>query len=283
MRASGGIGARRRTAKLGELIVLTAAALGVQAASGLAQSSTHDPCGGDKALLAILDRPTVGDSACVVPNGNLVLELGAKRGKSHDGNRGFSLPEAEFRFGVPADNELVFLPSNYLHQSGSDTAIAGSGPTVVGIKHELGYTDKWLGAVESLITLPSGSAAFGSAGAGVAFNGIVSYNPTSDTGLSMMFGVSNQTLPRQGGGGRYTSFNPDVVATWAPADRWQLYVEVYGQSRTSPSEGMGWNADCGLQYLVTPNVEVDLSVGFKLAGKLGDFRNYVGVGLGLKY
>ena len=46
---------------------------------------------------------------------------------------------------------------------------------------------------------------------------------------------------------------------------------------------MGWNADGGLQYLVTPNVEVDLSVGFKLAGKLGDYRNYVGLGLGVKY
>lgn len=184
--------ARLRIAKTGAkvLAVLMGVALGLQLTSAAAQSPTDDPCSGSKALLAILDRPTVGDSACVVPNGNVVLELGAKRGKAQDSGRGFSLPEAEFRFGMPADNELVFLPPNYLHQSGPGTTIDGSGPAVVGIKHELGYTDKWLGAVESLVTLPSGSPAFGSAGAGVAFNGIVSYSPTSNTGLSMMLGVS---------------------------------------------------------------------------------------------
>ena len=46
---------------------------------------------------------------------------------------------------------------------------------------------------------------------------------------------------------------------------------------------MGWNADGGVQYLVTPNVEVDLSVGFSLAGTLGEFRNYVSLGMGFKY
>ena len=264
-------------------LALLTAALVLQSAAVKAQSPTQDPCAGPLAFLAIVDRPTVADSACVVPDGNVVLELGAQRSKNRDGSRGFNLPEAELRFGIPGNNELVALPPNYAHQAGGGLSASGAGSTVVGVKHELGYTAKWLGAVESLVTLPSGNAAFGSAGTGVAFNGIVSYSPTSNTGLSMMLGVSTQTLSHNNGGGRYTSINPDFVATWAPADRWQLYAEIYGQSRTSPSQGMGWNADGGLQYLVTPDVEVDVEFGFKLTGKLGDFRNYVGIGLGLRF
>jgi hypothetical protein len=235
------------------------------------------------ALLAILDRPTVGDSACVVPDKNVVLELGAQHATNRDGSHGFNLPEAEIRVGIPGDNELVLLPPNYTWQSGAGPARSGPGAAVVGIKHELGYTANWLGAVESLVTLPTGNADFGSAGTGVAFNGIVSYSPTSNTGLSMMLGVSSQTLSPNAGGGRYASVNPDFVATWAPADKWQIYAEAYGQSSTGPNQGMGWNADGGVQYLLTPDVEIDTEIGFRLSGNLGGFRNYVGIGVGLKY
>jgi Putative MetA-pathway of phenol degradation len=248
-----------------------------------AQSPADDPCGGPSALLSILDRPTVGDSSCVVPDKQVVLEFGAQRSSNRDGSHGFNVPEAEFRFGIPGNNELVLLPSNYTRQAGSGAVISGPGATVVGIKHELGYTANWLGAVESLVTLPSGNAFFGSAGAGVAVNGIVTYSPTSTTGLAMMLGVSSQTLSPHDGGGRYASVNPDFVATWSPRERVQLYAEVYGQSRTGPDQGSGWNADGGVQYLLTPSVEVDAEIGFRLAGLLGGFRNYVGLGLGVKY
>lgn len=133
------------------------------------------------------------------------------------------------------------------------------------------------------MTLPSGNATYGSRGTGVAVNGIVNYTPTDNTSLAMMMGVSSQTLARASGGARYASVNPDFVATWAPLKRVQLYAEVYGQSRASPNDSWGWNADGGIQYLVTPNVEIDSEVGYRLAGDLGGFQRYVGVGLGLKY
>lgn len=243
---------------------------------------TEDPCGGPSSLLAILDRPTVGDSACVVPEKQAVLELGGQWSKFRDGSRGFNLPEAEIRFGIPGNNELVLLPPNYAWQSGGGMVTSGESATVLGLKHELGFTGKWLGAVESLVTVPSGSAAFGSGG-GAAFNGIVNYSPTDSTSLAMMFGVATQTLPSLAGGGRYTSLNPDFVGTWAPTEGLQLYGEVYGQSSTGPGQGTGWNADGGVQYLLTPSVEVDVEAGLRLAGNLGGFTRYVGVGLGLKY
>ncbi|MHB1321048.1 MAG: hypothetical protein ACYCY0_05740, partial [Acidithiobacillus ferrivorans] len=47
--------------------------MGIQAVS--ADAATQNPCTGPSALLALLDRPTVSDSACVVQYGKAVLEL----------------------------------------------------------------------------------------------------------------------------------------------------------------------------------------------------------------
>ena len=43
------------------------------------QLGVSDPCAGPSSLLALLDRPTVGDSACVVKPGDAVLETGWAR------------------------------------------------------------------------------------------------------------------------------------------------------------------------------------------------------------
>lgn len=272
--------AKRRSRLLIPVFLATVPFCGL---SAKAQTATDDPCGGASPLLAIIDRPTVGDSACVVPERRVVLELGGQWTKFRDGSHGFNLPEAEFRLGIPGNNEVVLLPPNYARQSGGGLVTSGESATVLGFKHELGYTGKWLGAVETLVTLPSGSAAFGSRGGGVAFNGIVNYSPTDNTSLSMMLGVASQTLPPLAGGGRYTSLNPDFVGTWAATEGLQLYGEIYGQSSTGPGQGAGWNADGGVQYLLTPSVEVDIEGGLRLAGNLGGFSRYVGVGLGLLY
>lgn len=277
-------GASIFTVLIPTVAVIHSANVQAQSTTELTTKSTiDDPCGGTSSLLAILDRPTVGDSACVVPEKNVVLELGIQRVRYRDGSSGINFPEAQFRFGMAGNNELVLLLPNYTRQTSGDVVTSGPGATVVGIKHGLGYTGKWLGAVESLVTIASGNSTFGSRGTGVAFNGIVSYSPTDDTSLSVMLGVTSQTLPRLAGGSRYTSVNPDFVGTWAMTERLQLYGEIYGQSRTGPGQGAGWNADGGVQYLFTPNVEVDVEVGSRLAGNLGGFSHYVGIGLGVKY
>jgi len=159
---------RRRRAKRRACVFAGAliAAAPIYSTNARAQAETEDPCGGPSALLAIMDRPTVSDSACVVPEKQVVLELGGQWTRFRDGTHGFNLPEAEFRAGIPGNNELVFLPPNYNRQTGAGMAASGPSAAVVGVKHELGYTGKWLGAVESLVTLPSGSAAFGSSIAG---------------------------------------------------------------------------------------------------------------------
>ncbi len=270
------------------LMVLVIAAT-APACWSVARAGAPPPqCSGPSALLSVLDRPTVGDSSCVVPEGMTVIEAGATAGNIYGtpGGQIDTLPNLELRWGLPGNSEFVWLPPDYQYQSlnagpqGAAQTIQGFGPTTIGIKHSLGYTEHWQWTAEALATLPSGDNTFGSHGVGGALNGIVSYG-NGPIGVSLMLGVTSQTEPTAVGGQRFQSVNPDLVVTWAATSRLQFYGEVYGQ--TSSGYGLGWGSDFdgGLQYLVDPDFEVDLEEGVRLQGQLGGFSSYTGVGLGL--
>ncbi len=173
------------------------------------ETEVPDPCSGPSALLAILDRPTVSTSPCAVPRGQFMLEMGFQRSKPRDpvGGTIDNYPQAEVRIGLPGRNEFTLIPPSYNRQRTSDStaeAVSGYSALTLGLKHELGYTRQWLGAVQALFTLPSGSSAYGSQDLGVAFNGIVAYALSEQVGLTLQIGISSQTDPELAGGGRFT-------------------------------------------------------------------------------
>lgn len=241
-----------------------------------------DPCAGDNALLNIIDRPSTADSACVVPFKKMVLELGYqyKTLISPSGQQQ-NFPETEFRLGLPANNELSILLPNYLQQSLSPHA--GFSAATLGIKHEIGYNQHWLGTVEALLTPPSGSRAFGSHGLGATVNGIVSYTVNPQLNFTLMFGVSSETQSSHDGGQRFTSVNPDLIVTYSLTQHMDIYGEVYGQSKTAPNQGSGFNVDGGLLYLVLPHFLVDIEAGQRISGHLTGFNHYVGAGMGILF
>lgn len=250
-----------------------------------------DPCAGPSALLAILDRPTVSTSPCAVPRGQYLLEMGFQRAKPRDTVSGTmdTYPQAEVRIGLPGRNEFTLIPPSYNRQltrnvSDSTTEdVSGYSALTIGLKHELGYTRQWLGAVQVLFTLPSGSSAFGSEGLGVALNGILAYTLSEQVGLTLQVGITSQTDPELAGGERFTSLASNLVVTWQPKERLQFYGEIYGQSSTGPGKGAGYNADGGIQYLITPCWEMDLEGGVRLVGDLGGLSHYFGVGMGFRF
>lgn len=253
-------------------------------------AGVQNPCAGPGALFALIDRPTVGDSPCAVPDGQALVEAGMARYVPQEAS-GYSLgyPQLELRFGLPDDNELVLLPPNVNRvvmplPSGGQQTIAGGSASVVGLKHEIGYNAQWLWAGEMLVTLPSGSPDFGSAATGYALNGIVSDSLTPDVALTFMLGATHLAAAANAQpAGYYWSLNPDLVATWRTSERLQLYAEIYGQSHTGPGQGSGYNADGGIQYLLTPGVELDAEIGQRLSGSLGGWARYIGVGFGLLF
>ncbi len=254
------------------------------------QLGVSDPCAGPDALLDLLDRPTVGDSACVVKPGDAVLETGWAR-YTLLGQSGHALgyPQGELRFGLPDQNEFVFLPPNLNRQvasmpGGGSQTIAGGSASVVGIKHEFGYNARWIWAGETLFTLPSGSPTYGSAATGYAVNGIVGYSLTSSVALTLMLGVTHLAQPANiQAGAYYWSVNPDLVLTWETTENLQFYLEAYGQNHTGPGQGAGYDADGGVQYLITPRFEVDAEIGRRISGNLGGWSHYFGVGAGFLF
>jgi hypothetical protein len=163
------------------------------------------------------------------------------------------------------------------------TPHSGFSATTLGLKHEIGYNEHWLGAVEALITLPDGSAAFGNRGTGAAFNGIISYTFNPQFNLTLMLGGTTETQASHDGGRRFGSVNPDLVLTYSANDKIDLYAEVYGQSKTGPGEGSGFNSDAGVIYLVLPKLAVDAEVGQRISGNLTGFNQYVGAGISFMF
>ncbi len=231
-----------------------------------------DPCAG---LFAILNRPTVADSACSVKPGEVMIEMGTQYKKLYP-NEGheYNYPEALLRFGFLDGNEFNVLTPNYIQQQHA----SGFTATTLGFKHQFVPIGPLVYTAESLITPPSGDNNFGSEGLGVAVNGIISYDFTPATSVTVMLGYSSQTTAFNEGGARYNSFNPDIVFSWQPTQYLQLYAEVYGQTQSGPLQSDGYNADAGIQYLFTENIEVDLEYGQRLSGQLGGFSHYFGAG-----
>ena len=254
------------------------------------RAASPSQCSGPSALLALLDRPTIGDSSCVVPQGMTVLEAGATLGRLYPGPAGAldTGPNLELRWGLPGNSEFVWLPPNFQYQrSEARSGVRartehGFGATTAGIKHEFGASRHWQWTAETLVTLPSGDGRFGSHGLGGALNAIVSYS-SGPLGVSLMLGVSSQTEPTDAGGGRYQSFNPDFVVTWQTGPALQFYAEAYGQTHAGYRLGWGADFDGGVQYLLGRRLEVDLEEGVRLQGMLGGFSRYTGVGLGLLF
>lgn len=248
----------------------------------LADPILDDPCA---SLLAVIDRPTGSDSPCAVKPGQVIVELGYQYQKLYPvhGNSN-DFPEVEVRFGLPFQNEIAVLVPNYINARTSDEGQAtGPTATVAGIKHQFPNFDKWTSAAEILFTLPTGGSNFGSNALGVAINAIINYAVTPSISAAAMLGVTSETVSLNQGGKRFTSFNPDVTVSWQTTENFQFYVEVYGQTKAGPDLGNGYNADGGIQYLLTKNIELDAEYGVRISGQLGGFSQYFGVGGGIRF
>ena len=237
-------------------------------------------CSGPDNLLSLMNRPSVADSVCVVPNKNAIVEMGyqylALTGSGYEQNA----PQGIFRLGLPNQFEFNVTTPNYIHQ----TIIprVGFNATILGVKHVVAANARWVASLEGLVTLPSGSAAFGSRGYGEAFNGIASYTISDQLSITGMFGVTSQSESIYDGGASFTSFNPDIVLAWSK-EKLVVYWEVNGQSKTAPDEGSGYNTDIGIIYLLQKYVALDVSFGQRISGSLNSFNNYVGAGITLQF
>ncbi|MHB8886549.1 MAG: transporter, partial [Methylovirgula sp.] len=162
--------------------------------------------------------------------------------------------------------------------------ISGFGDTAFGAKYEFGYFGGFIFAADAKITVPTGRTAFSDGGAEANIQGIISYSITQTLGISGMLGVSSLTNRTfDGSVVRYTSVNPDVVATYQINDKLQIYSELYGNTATAPFKGPNLTFQGGLQYLLTKSLELDISAGTLLRGPAGLQSRYINSGAGLLF
>lgn len=262
------------------------AAWAVPADSGL----SSDPCAGPAALLALLDRPTIADSACSVKPGRTVLEIGYDNQIAHQpaDQRWVDYPQAEWRFGLPGGWEFKFFGPNYNRLSsldGTGSTVTGYNDAGFGVKYEFGYFGNWTFAADTRVDVPTGNRAFTYGAPQLTVNGIVSYSVTPQFGLGGQLGVASLSVENaDGSSARYYSLEPMLVATYAFFGRLQLYGEVYGMTRTGPGSGnAAYWFDGGLQYLITPRYEIDVEEGKALSGPQGVSAHYFGFGAGIEF
>lgn len=241
-----------------------------------AADSDSNPCGGPNDLMLFLDRPTAGDSPCVVPNKSTALEMGYSYENLVGGGVQQNFPQPFLRIGLVHNFEFnVFIP-NYNYQTVEPRR--GNGPSTLGLKYEIFANPNWVTAVDGYFILPSGSAAFGTRNRGFIINGIVSRTITEEISINGMLGLSNQSESIEGGGRNFYTVNPDLVLSWTK-DKLSLFWEVVGQSKTDIGQSSGFNMDEGFLYSIKKNVVVDFSVGQRVSGTLNGFSNYVGAGI----
>lgn len=237
------------------------------------EEKDDNPC---KGLLSLIDRPSLGDSACVTPMEHAILEMGFTTYSLTDGGSAFNYPQSVTRIGLPGKNEFFMFQPTYIQRY--NPTESGFTPAAFGIKHQLTLTNKWAVAIEGSVIPPSGGTNFGSRKYGGSANAIMDVLLPANLDITAMFGISSLVESEKSGNGRYNTVNPDLVLSWQPKDNWQYYVEVFGQSKTGTDQGGAILADAGIQYLVNPNFALDVEAGQRIMGELASIKNFIGAG-----
>ncbi|STX51429.1 Uncharacterised protein [Legionella busanensis] len=237
-----------------------------------------NPCVGENAFINIVDRPNNADSACVVPFKHFDFESGYDYQKIAPGT-GYShdFSQSELRVGLPLQSEVFFVLPNYNYQFSPKTS--GFSNSTIGLKHQVGYNNKWMLTAEGAFEFPGGSKNFGTKALGGFVNAIINYTINDKFTFTFVAGASIESDPVNAGGHHYNSFNPDVILSYAFTEKLSLYGEIYGQTKTGANVRNGFNADAGVLYLLHPKVVIDMSAGQRLRGYLYNIEHYFGTGI----
>lgn len=232
-------------------------------------SPTPDSCGGaHSALLATLNRPSIGFSACSVKPGDTVAELGYANAAGNTG-RVAMYPQGLLRFGAAPNLEI--------------DAIAGGGfDSGAGAKYEFWHDGGRALAADLLYTVPTGTASRTAGSATQTLNLDYSFPFSSRFGFATTLGAqSGYAAALNGSGGRFFSLVPSALVTdqWNP--RAQAYIEAYGQTRTRPDGGALFGMDVAVQYLLAPELEIDVETGRTVTDV--SRAHYLGFGFGARF
>lgn len=235
------------------------------------------PCNSPGAL-ELTDRGTVTDTPCIVPTNKVLIEGGYQYQWLESSTQLQVYPQTIVVLGLPNKFE-VFLGVPTYYNKQSNLQARGLGITTAGVKHEVTSGSNWVASIQGILTIPSGSRVFGSPKTGETINAILVRELTPKIVFASMFGGSRIAESSNNGGRYFTSFNPSISLVYAPTDPLNLFIEVFGQSKTAPDLGSGFIANGGLLYKFKENVIFDLEIGQRIQGNLFDIQQSIGSGV----
>ena len=231
--------------------------------------TADDVCGAAHTdLLAALNRPSIGFSACAVKQREGIAELGYSETAGSGGNLA-TYPQGFLRFGSARDLEL-------------DVIAGGRFDSGFGAKYEFWHDGTHALATDFLYTAPTGAASLTAGGPTQTLNVDYTMPVSSNLSLSSTLGAqSDYASALDGSAGRFFNLLPSAVLSdqWNP--RAQAFVEAYRQTRTRPDGGGLFGMDAAFQYLIAPQLEADIEVGRTVTDV--NRSHYVGFGFGVRF
>lgn len=243
-----------------------------------------DPCGGPARMLATLNRPTVGYSACALPKGAIVLEEGYQSQFQSGAAASVisAFPQGFERVGVANRLELDLIGPAYNRLRASSFA-TGYSDLGLGFKYELPQAGRFTYAVDGLFQAATGTGGFGAGGPTSAVNIDIAYAASPAIGIgTTLAGYSSAGQTAGGATSRYGYFLPSFVVTAQIPNNYQFYAELVGRTKLAPDQGGQLFTDFGLQKLLGPNLEVDGEYGISFTPVGGSRFGYVGLGFGVR-
>jgi hypothetical protein len=245
-----------------------AAVASIVAQASPSPSPAPDACAADghTSLLAALNRPTIGFSTCAVKRHDVLVELGYAN-QSGDAPQ-VTVPQGFLRFGLGENLEADVIGPALQFNRGGRSGWLDSG---AGMKWQYVSSSGNSAALDVLYTVPSGSAAFTSGRPVETLNFDYSRSLSNRFAIGTTMGFAQSHL---------FSLLPSLVITDQYNDRAQVYAEAYGQIATRPGGAALFGLDGGVQYLLCPQLEVDVEAGRTITSL--SRNHYYGFGLGVR-
>lgn len=239
----------------------------------------------------VTDRPDQTESASVVPRGWGQIEIGWTF--AHDDEAGVDVETVEgpgtlLRLGVHDRMELRIGWDGHVRQRveafGGRFTVDGLGDMSLGAKFLLveGTDSRPQVALLVQSTVPVGDDEVTSDRYDPSFRFNFDHDLSERTGFGVNLGAEWQEVPGPSGDEAAASFLYTAVLGHSPADRWGVFVEIYGSESVSGPDLPGETSlDGGVTWLLRPNLQLDLAGGIGLSDSADD--RFLGLGVSYRW
>lgn len=218
------------------------------------------------------DRPDTVENTSVVAPGSLQLETGLLYERLPGGRRSYTAPEALFRIGMMRRTELRLLaPPFQTLTGGRGASRRGFGDMAIGLKQALYENEKSAAALIAHAVIPTGRP----------FSSDRIYPALSlpwAMGLGGPWGMAAQ-LSYESPGSEPDLWSGVLNLSREFNTRWVGFIEYIAELQRGAS-GAG-TIHLGTAYLPSPRSQLDLHLGFGVAGGAPDFS--LGVGYSVRF